>query len=272
MVDDEAVHVALAPAENVDTSLVKAVARALKRDSYDTRLVLARRIPTIIASYRGIETAESVARTLTGLGPTVIVCRDSELQRLSPAFTARTLEFGEAHVTFTDSPGQVVTMEPPDVFLILKGTMQISEDAESTSTRMKFSPGATLLTGGIPMWRPVRERTRSTSTHSSSCVRLYQHQPHDPSVEIVQDRMDYSFLGASMASSSAENLDITAARLRERFPQAVYDDRLTRPFAASELSDGAGGGVEIDSKLVYLFHLAATGRGPAAWRDASQGT
>jgi len=271
MVDYDAVHVALAPPEDLDASLVKAVAHTLKRDSYDTRLVLARRVPTIIASYKGVEKAESVARTLTGLGLTVIVCRDSELHRLSPTFAARTIEFGEGHVAFTDSADRVMRMEPPDVFLILKGRMQTSADAETTTTRMKFSPGGTLLTGGIPIWRPVTERTHSTSTQSTSYARLYQHEPYDPSVEIVQDQMDYSSLGANMASSSAENLDIVADRLRERFPQAVCDDRLTQPFVANELSSQAGSQVEVNCKLIYLFHLAAGGLGPAAWRNASQG-
>ena len=269
---DEAVHVALAPAEKVDASLVKAVARTLKKDSYDTRLALARRIPTIVASYRGIDAAESVARTLTGLGLTVIVCRDSELQQLAPTFAARTLDFREACVAFTDRGGQVVTLEPPDVFLILKGSMETTADAESTATRMKFSPGATLVTGGIPIWRPVTERTRSTSTQTTAYVRLYRHQLHDPSVQIVQHHIDYSFLGASMASSSAENLSTTVDRLRERFPHAIYDDTLTGPLVATHLATEAGSGVEIDSKLAYLFHLAARGHGPAAWRNASPGT
>ena len=72
-------------------------------------------------------------------------------------------------------------------------------------------------------------------------------------MEILQDHMDYLFLGAKMAPSSPTNFTIVATKLQEVFPEAVLDDRLMKPFEADDL--------EINCKLIYLHHLVLKGLG-----------
>jgi hypothetical protein len=83
-------------------------------------------------------------------------------------------------------------------------------------------------------------------------------------VEILQRSFDYSSLGKKMALSSLENLNIVVTELRDRFPQAVFDGRLTErfrvdlPFATPEDE------IEINCKLVYLCYQAVSNPGPSA--------
>jgi len=143
------------------------------------------------------------------------------------------MELGEAEVPFRAAGGQAKRIGSRDVFLILEGKIETHTEAEAIRTRMKFSLAATVLTGGIPIWRRVREKTKALSLRAERFVRLYDRKSSEPSVEIIQDRMDYSFLGIKMASSSFANFSTVVMKIRELFPQAIFDDRLMKSFEAN---------------------------------------
>jgi hypothetical protein len=108
----------------------------------------------LIAYYQTAEEAEPVAKQLKTLGLKAFIVNDSELTRSpSTRFNARALELGEQAVVFRDSNNRTLKMETKDVFLILKGKYQLSSDKAVTTTRMKFNLTATLVTGGIPIWK-----------------------------------------------------------------------------------------------------------------------
>jgi len=73
------VHVAIAPPDSLEATLIKREAAVVNKDPWETRLLLARKIPRIIAHYENNQTAESIAQSLRELGLMAIVCRDSEL-------------------------------------------------------------------------------------------------------------------------------------------------------------------------------------------------
>jgi hypothetical protein len=83
-------------------------------------------------------------------------------------------------------------------------------------------------------------------------------------VEIFQYNFDYSFLGTKMASSSLANLSTIITKLRDIFPQAVFDDRLTEPFVVDVPFLTPRDDIEINCKLIYLYHQALCSLGPSA--------
>ena len=78
----------------------------------------------------------------------------------------------------------------------------------------------------------------------------------EPAIEILQYDFDYSFLGQKMTSSSLTNLGATAGKLRDAFPQAAFDDRLLKSFAAGIPSASPQDGTEINCRLIYLYYQA----------------
>jgi len=100
MAENNIVHVAIAPLDVLEANLIKKVATIINKDLYGTRLLLAGKIPKIIAHYQSIHTAESIARSLKELGIVAIVCKNSELRKTSQSFRAHTLEFREGEVLF----------------------------------------------------------------------------------------------------------------------------------------------------------------------------
>lgn len=254
----DVMHVAIAPPAPLDASLVGSVAAIINKNPYDTRLLLTGEIPKIIAHYESIQIAESVVRNLRDLGLVAVACRDSDLRRHPQSFKAQTLEFRGEEVLFRDGAGREKRIGENSVFLILEGRIQTSVEVETTKPRTKFSLTGTLLTGGIPIWRRVDEKTTARSIEAEYFARLYDGKSSDPSVEILQHHMNYSFLGAKIAASSLTNFGTVVLRLREVFPQAIFDDRLVKPSAAAS-SSRVWEDTEINCKLIYLLHLVTSG-------------
>jgi hypothetical protein len=255
----DVVHVAIAPPKTLETDVAKKVATIVGKEPYDTRLLLVGEVPRILTHCDSMQEAESVAQGLGGLGLVAFICRDSDLRRTPQSLSVRTMKFGEGEVLFLDRSGlERTTLGTDDTFLIIKGKAQGYVEEESTRTKMKFSKAATVMTGGIPVWRPATEKTTSQSLREEGFARLYNRESSEPSVEILVNHMDYSFLGSEMAASSPANFNTVVAKLREVFQEALFDDRLMRPFKVDVPSSGLQDDLEINCKLIYMYHLTVS--------------
>jgi hypothetical protein len=254
MVTNEIVHLAVASPDNIETSLVKEAALMLKKDPYETRMLLTGKLPKLIAHYQSVEEAATIARQLKTLGLVAFTVNDSELGK-SPAtrFSARALELVEQEIVFRDNNNRTLKLETKDVFLILKGKYQISSDKPVTTTRMKFNLGATLITGGIPVWRKV-----TNEGETGYFVRIYNRDSAESLVEFFENSFNYSSLGAGIAPSSTTNLNSIVGKLKAAFPLAIFDDRLTQPIGITEVYDKKANAVELNCKLIYLYYQAVS--------------
>ncbi len=259
MAEQEVVHVAILPPDTLDADLVGKVAAIVNKGIYDTRLLLAGGFPKIVAHCQSLQAAESIAQSLRDVGLVAIICRDTELRKRSQVFSAHTLEFGTGEVLFRDKDGQVVSKKASDVSLILRGRRQTQIETEATTTRMKFSLGATALMGGIPIWRRVRDKNMDTSFETEFFARLYDWKPAEPCVEILQHAVNYSFVGEQMAVSSLTNFNTVVEKLKDVFPQAAFDNSLEKTLQTAVPSTSVQEKLEIDCKLIYLCRLAAHG-------------
>lgn len=256
--DYEVVHIAVAPPARLDEDLVNSVAAVINKSPTHTRLSLAGELPRIIAHAESATKAETIIKDLGELGLTAIACRASELGRLPPPFPVQTLELGEKAILFRDSAGAEKRMAAGDVFLILTGRVESSVELKATRSRIKFSWGATLLSGGIPVWKRSKETTTEKFGQSEGFARLYGRKADEPTVELWQHDLNYSCLGTERAVSSVVNFEKMRRRLREAFPRAILDDRLDRPLALTDWQD-----VELNCRLIYLFQAMAKQK-PAA--------
>jgi hypothetical protein len=260
MTDYEKIHIAVAPPANLDANLVRSVATVINKSPAQTRLLLAGEMPKVIAHYDSIQVAESIIRNLRDLGLVAIACMDSELRQFPQTFKAQTLEFREKEVLFRDIAGREKRVIENNVFLVLVGRIETSMEVETTKQKTKFSLPRTLLMGGIPIWRSVNEKTTTHSIQAECFARLYERKSPDPSVDILQHHMNYSFLGAKIAASSSTNFGTVVLGLREVFPQAIFDNRLAKHFMLTTSPSQACEGIEINCKLIYLFHTMTSGR------------
>lgn len=257
----EVVHVAVVPPSTLEEELIEKVAAVIGKNLYETRLRLTGKIPKIIANYDTMQRAELAAKSLRELGLVVIVFSDSELRKPPQVYKAHSLKLEEPAIVLYDRSGQARRMEAREAFLILSGRMQTYTEAEVTKTTRKLNVTATLLTGGIPITKKVKEKTISKSYQTESFVRLYDRTSPELAAEIPQHDFDYSFLGPEMVSSAAANFSIAIRKIREAFPLAIFDDRLTEPFGADVSASIAQENIEANCKLIYWYHQAVSGAG-----------
>jgi hypothetical protein len=257
MVDYETVHIAIAPPAHPDEKLVSSVAVVINKSPTYTRLLLAGEVPKIIAHAENPPAAEAIIKSLGELGLVALACPDSELRQFSPIFEAQTLELSEQEALFRDNTGVEKRMAASDVFLILIGRVESSTEVKTTRSRIKFSWGGTLLTGGIPVFRRVKQTTTDKSSQAEDFARLYYRKSAEPGVELWQHDLNYSFLGAERAASSVLNFSTLVRRLREVFPEAIFDDRLSKPLVLADSSSWQD--AELNCRLIYLFHAMQIG-------------
>jgi hypothetical protein len=259
MTDSGIIHIAVTPPASLGVDLVSSVAGIIGKPPYQTRLLLAGEVPKVIAHCDSTEVAESIVRSLRALGLAAIACPDHELRRLAETFQVQTLELRDKEALFQDSAGHNKVVAQSEVFLVLVGRVESYLEMEAVKQKVKFSLPQTLLMGGIPIWRVVNGKTRNHSVQAESFIRLYEVQAPEPSVDIFQQHVNYSFLGPSAAASSLANFGALVQKLRDVFPNAIFDDRLAKPSALTTSARRGWADVEVTCKLIYLFHAAEKG-------------
>jgi hypothetical protein len=198
-------HVAVAPYASLDDDQINKVGSIVGKSLYETRLRLTGKIPKIIANFDNLQLAESATKKLTELGLVVITVSDSTLRKPTQIFKARNLRFDGLAVTFIDRNGQTKTLQAADLFLILSVKMRTYIETEVIKTTRKLNITATVLTGGIPVLKKVKEKITNTTYQTESFLRLYDGTSPETAVRISQGEFDYSFLGSEMGSSAAAN-------------------------------------------------------------------
>jgi len=249
----DVIYLALVPLASPEAGVVTRAAAIIGKDLPETRLLLAGKVPRIFARYDSKQAAEAVAQRLTALGLRPILCPDSELCRPPDDFLVHSVEFGPGYVLFHDRKGQKREVKSPDAFLLIKGRQESYITAEKTETKVKFSPGKALLTGGLSLFSTENKQvTEESAVVEYFFARLYTPKSSQPVVEIVHNQVDYSFLKGEMALSSLANFNILITRLKQAFPGAIFDDNLMRAtikqaYAPEDIAD-----TEVNCRLLYL--------------------
>jgi hypothetical protein len=255
MAESDVTHVVVGPPAMLEANLVEKVASFIHKDVYGTRLLLAGKIPRIIAQCKSTAEAEAVVQSLKELGIVAFTCLDSELRKPTAAhFKATGLKIEEEKRIFRSNVGGEKVIGTGDVFLIVHGILQMQTEKETVTKKMKFSMGRTILAGGIPVWHGVKEKTKDVTLNTESFIRLYGPTFVDPCIEISQHDFDYSFLGPRMTFSSEANLNATAAELKTLFPGAVLDNKLTKPVSSNLPFVSEQESSEINCKLIYWYY------------------
>jgi hypothetical protein len=248
----EIFDIVIAPPVNVEAELIRQVGLVLAIDSRRTSsLLLSAKIPIIVNQYETELEAEIIVEKLQTLGIKAFICIDSELRRLPSSFIrATSLRRDVNEFTFFSEVGLNLTISVADIFLFLLGTRSSIVTEKVTSSKMKFSLPATLLTGGLPVFRKVAQETLKNTTQNERFVRIYTLNSSDPIVEILQQEFNYSFLREKISVSSRINLNATIAELKAFSPRAIYDDKLDNNMGSNEQT-------EMNCRLIYFsYHFA----------------
>jgi hypothetical protein len=250
---EDIVYVAICPAAVREEKTLEQAAGLLHKEPASLRLLLLASIPRLAAHFRTAAEAESVVEKLRVLGLKAFACPDSFLRQPSSAFSANRLLSVDKEIVFGARRGSDLALRAEEVVLIIQGVKQTRLEQQTTQTMRKLNLPATILSGGIPFFKKVVQKTNTSTTSAEYFIRLYRAGDPQPRVEIRQRDFDYAFLGSRVAPSSQANLFLTAREMRRLFPAGKFDDRLTRPLVAETATMAGWDMSEVNCRLVYLW-------------------
>jgi hypothetical protein len=247
-------HVAINSPGTGTTELIKQVSAILGKDPFDVRMLLSGKLPKIAAHFDSEEKAKSIASSLSACGIKAFTVNDRELHRSDQPetkFVAHSLKIGNGEIIFISRSGAETIVRQGELFLVIQGKVSIPEVFKETRTSMKFSLPATIMTGGLPVWRKSKETVENTSFYYESFMRLYLHNSPGPLVEILESNFDFSFLPDQISPSASMNFDLMVKELKRVFAAAFFDNRLAECTPIIQLSE-----IETACKLIYLSYRA----------------
>jgi hypothetical protein len=223
--------------------------------------VLAAGFPTIVLTTADEERATALAATLRGEGDDAIACDTREVASAEEmvAFDRFTFE-AEAVV----AGGQ--SLPYADVLCLLRAVHRSRATTETQTSERKFDAAKSLFTGGLSNTKVVAKTTREGAESREPVLYVFRKSGATPWL-LRESRTHYEGLGAARGLAATVNFQTTVRILRERAPNAVYDERLMHAHRALERSAKEGTGAKstvttsFASGIDALAHLVAVALG-----------
>jgi hypothetical protein len=199
---------------------------------YELKLLLSSGFPAIVTLTVDAEVAASRAAAVTRHGHRAVSCDRREVVASSGMQGIVDLRF-DAHALSSGA----AALPYADIVALLKATQRTEETTVREEKERKFRPGMALATGGLVLSKTTQ---REVVTHTESRQQVLYLFTRSGAPWILRERSArYAGLGAALAPSSLENFRTTTAELRQRAPQAVYDERLQTPRTIRGIADGS---------------------------------
>lgn len=141
-----------------------------------------------------------------------------------------------------------------DIAVILRAIHRTSSETTQTVKQRQLRPVMAVATGGLIMSKTTTKSVTSSSVKTEAVLYIFRHSPQKPWL-LHERQVRYTGLGAELRPTSLENFMLMIRKLRERAPDAHYDERLmnSRPMR------GVAEGVEATDLFAHLLalHLAS---------------
>jgi len=149
-----------------------------------------------------------------------------------------------------------------DIVALIRAVHRTSSEHVEKSAERKLSLGRAAMSGGVLMTKTVTKSAKHTVEEREQVLYVFR-QSGAPMLAMIS-RTRYEGLAAALRPSQIENFNTLVRTLRERAPQALYDERLLAPRPGLErVRAGTTGAVSASSSdgidlLAHLIALAGT--------------
>ena len=222
------------PSPELLAAEVSALTPLLGMGVYELRLALSGPLPLVLLETEDAERARTLLASLRGRGHGAVACDAASVTSSADMLRPKSFAFEPEAISFETPGAAPMRVSPAEVLALVVATHAREEDSDREVREKKLSLGRAAMTGGL-----VRSKTRTVtergSTRESERVLYLLKRSGSGHVLLRETRLHYAGLGPRMGHSAIESFSTLIAALRERAPQAFYDDRLLRQRASGSL-------------------------------------
>jgi len=208
--------------------LAEAFAAALGTTVYEarSRLRVQGNGPLVVASCQDREAAERIAASLTSGGFDAILLDQDEIEAGSAQFIVRKFRLDDEMLYVESGEGLNLTVDYRSIDLLLHGTSIAVKTESETLKKRKFSLGRAVLSGGLVMSRTNKITREIKNEEREGFFNLYSGSL--PALVFRESYLMYDSPGFALKPTRVANFAYLIDELRQRQPDAAFDDRLLR--------------------------------------------
>ena len=228
---------------------------------YETALLL--RSPPPVPLLRTDDRARALAllAKLRERGHEAVACESSAVIAADAMTHARSFRLEpDALVVTPTTTAEPVRAAWADLIAFVRAMHRTRSEHVEKNAERKFSLGRAAMSGGVLMTKTVASTTKHTSDEREQV--LYVFRRGATPFLFTQSRARYDGLGADLRASQIENFAVLIRLMRERAPDAVYDERLLAPrpgldrvrpgATAGSISASSSDGIDLLAHLIAL--------------------
>jgi hypothetical protein len=243
-----------------EETMAPKLAEILGMSLYDARLRLraADGGPAVGTLFNGREDAQACSAALQAAGFQAVVLSPEMVETEARRFLVRSFSLGGDSLGVISRQGENLQIPFRSVDLILRGTEIMRQTETETVREKKFSLGRAVISGGLVMTKKTTTTHESTTESRENFLHVYAGT--FPPVVFRESSVLYDSLGPEMQASRQLNFNFFLQKLREKSPNAVFDDRLMNRLGQSRV---LGSVLHPESHLDIAVSLLAAALRPA---------
>lgn len=245
------------------------LAADLGSTAYEAALLLRSPAPVPLLRTDDRARALDLLAKLRARGHDVVACDASAVVSAEAMTAVRSFRL-DADAFVVTSANASSSVAWSDIRALVRAIHRTSSEHVEKSAERKLALGRAAMSGGVLMTKTVTKAAKQTVEEREQV--LYVFRQNGSPVLATISRTRYDGLAAELRPSQIENFNTLVRMLRERAPQAIYDERLLAPRPGLERvrAGTATGAVSASSSdaidlLAHLIALAGT-RAQAPYR------
>jgi len=241
--------VAIVDVEHIPDAARAPLAVALGTTLYELRLVLSAGLPAVVLTTPEASRAEAAVQLIEREAGRAVWGERRAVYPSARMPAIRDFRFQPSGLTLTETGAELLPFS--DIFAIIRATHSTVTTSSTVVKERKLDPGMAIITGGLKMSKTTSRDVVSRTDNRQQVLYLFRISGAPPWL-LREQSAHYAGLGNALGPSSLGNFREVVRALRERVPNAAYDERFLAHRALRGISDG----IEATDILVHLLALS----------------
>lgn len=235
------------------------LASDLGTTAYDARLLLAAGTPAIVKTTPDRALALELLARLRARGHGAVACDASAVVGSADMVAMRRPRLGPDAILLDDRPEERLPYD--DILALLPAVHRRRVDTATQTRETKLSMGRAMMTGGMAFTKTVKTETHTAAEDRDPVLYLFRRSGQTPWI-LREQATSWTGMSTTLAPSQSENFRMAVAAVRQRAPDATFDDRLSTRRAAERMAmSGAAGNTTVktssEAGVDLLAHVLA---------------